>query len=343
MGDAPVATDDDRGVAREPFRPAWWLPSPHLQTLWPALARRPLRVATRRERIELPDGDFVDLDWAGESDRFIVLLLHGLEGSSASSYMQGMMAALVTRGWQAVALNFRGCSGEHNRLDRSYHSGETSDVGYIVDNLRERFPSARLAAIGYSLGGNALLKYLGESGEDCALAAAVAVSVPLRLERAAARMSRGLSRLYQWRLVGSLREKMRAKFRRRRAPLDLAALGDWRDFRSFDHHVTAPLHGFSSAEDYYARCSSRQFLTLIRTPTLLLQARDDPFMYPDVLPSSGELSSSVDLEVSECGGHVGFVAGSAPWRAIYWLEQRAPEFLGSRFEDAAPRKSRREA
>ena len=167
------------------FRPAWWLRNPHLQTLWPALLRRPPRVALRRERIELPDGDFLDLDWAAPPGRALVLVVHGLEGSSRSGYARGMMAAAVARGWGAVTMNFRGCSGSHNRLDRSYHSGETGDLAHVVERLSREFRGLPIAAVGYSLGGNALLKWLGETGAACPLVAAVAVSVPLRLDRAA--------------------------------------------------------------------------------------------------------------------------------------------------------------
>lgn len=309
------------------FRRAWWLASPHLQTLWPALVRRPPRVDLRRERLELADGDFLDLDWARESGPGVVLLVHGLEGSSRSSYMLGMMAALRSLGVRVVAMNFRGCSGEHNRLHRSYHSGETGDIAHVVQTLASRYPGEHLAAIGYSLGGNALLKWLGESGADCALRAAVAVSVPLRLERAAQRMSNGLSRIYQWRLIDSLKRKLRHKYRSGDAPVDLRTLDRLRDFHAFDEHVTARLHGFEGADDYYARCSSRGYLAGIRTPTLIIQARDDPFMYADVIPEAGEVSSAVQLEITAHGGHVGFVAGRWPLRPRYWLEQRVPAFL----------------
>ena len=185
------------GSTRQPpgFRPAWWLPSPHLQTLWAALARRPPRLPLRRERIELPDGDFVDLDWAAGPREAMVLVLHGLEGSSRARYSLGMMQAVLERGWGAATLNFRGCSGEHNRLDRSYHSGETGDLDHVVGLLRARHPGLRIAVVGFSLGGNALLKWLGERGGECPVVAAAAVSVPLLLDRAAERMASGFSRV----------------------------------------------------------------------------------------------------------------------------------------------------
>ncbi len=328
QGDSVTSVPDTAQKADETFKPAWWLPSAHLQTLWPALLRRPPNLPLRRERLELPDGDFLDLDWAQESGRDLVVLIHGLEGSSRSSYMLGMMAALRARGWNVVAMNLRGCSGEHNRLDRSYHSGETGDLEFVVRHLAAHHEGERMAAVGYSLGGNALLKWLGESGAGCPLSAAVAISVPFRLERAAERMTRGLSRLYQWRLINALRSKFRDKYRAREAPIDLSRLDDWNDFRSFDEHVTAPLHGFAGADDYYARSSSRGYLNAVRTPTLIIHARDDPFMFADVVPEADEVSSAVRLEVSEHGGHVGFVAGGNPLRPRYWLETRVPSFLG---------------
>ena len=281
----------------------------------------------RRERFELQDGDFLDLDWAAEPGSAMLLVLHGLEGSSRATYAQGMMAAALERGWGAATLNFRGCSGSHNRLDRSYHSGETGDIDFVVRVLRRRYPQLPLAAVGFSLGGNALLKWLGETGDRCPLDAAAAVSVPLLLDRAAARMNRGLSRLYQWRLIDSLRRKLRDKYAGRPSPMDLDRLADWQDFHAFDDNVTAPLHGFDGAAHYYRESSSRQYLARIAVPTLVVHALDDPFMYPDVVPGPQELSAAVHLQVSARGGHVGFVEGGWPLRPRYWLERAVPEFL----------------
>lgn len=326
-------------ITQSSFKPAWWLPGAHLQTLWPNLLRRIARPALQRERLELADGDFLDLDWAvtsASSTQPLVLVLHGLEGSADSRYARGLIHSLNRVGLRAVVMHFRGCSDEPNRLARSYHSGETGDVDTVVRHLRTRYPDAPLAAVGYSLGGNALLKYLGEQGEACALSCAVAVSVPLLLERAAWRMSRGLSRLYQWHLLALLRRSLRAKYAQRalRPPLPLKDLPRLRSFYAFDDAVTAPLHGFASADDYYARASSRQFLTGITVPTLILQARDDPFMTPAVLPANDELAASVTLELSPHGGHVGFVSGQ-PWSPRYWLEHRIPAYL-QRQLDAPP-------
>lgn len=314
-------------IVKSAFQPAWWLPGPHLQTLWPNLFRPRPYIELRRERLELSDGDFLDLDWMGSPRGPLVLILHGLEGCSSSHYVAGILRALHESGLRAVVAHFRGCSGEPNRLDRSYHSGETGDLHSIVQHLREREPMTALAAVGYSLGGNVLLKWLGEQGKRASLATAVAVSVPFDLHQAAWRLERGFSRLYQRVLLRSLQRSVQSKFRHRPAPFDLAAISRLKSFRAFDGMVTAPLHGFHSADDYYTRSSCRQYLKHIEIPTLILHALDDTFLTPDAVPTVCELSQAVDLELSECGGHVGFVAGALPWKPHYWLEERIPAYL----------------
>ncbi len=311
-------------IRRSAFHPPWWLANAHVQTLWATLFRRSgPHPAWRPERLELEDGDFLDLHWSGSGDGPLVLVLHGLEGSAHSPYVRGLVAAVVARGWRAVVLHFRGCSGEPNRLPRSYHSGETGDLQRVVTLLREREPATPLAAVGYSLGGNVLLKWLGEQGAGAGVAAAAAVSVPLLLDEAARRMQRGFSRLYQSVLLASLRRSLAAKMRRMEmAAVDPALLGELTDFWRFDDAVTAPLHGFRDVHDYYARSSSRQFLHAIRVPTLVLHALDDPFMTPAVVPGEEELSPAVTLELSDHGGHVGFVTADGPWRPRYWSEER---------------------
>ncbi|MGE0384713.1 MAG: hydrolase [Gammaproteobacteria bacterium] len=315
------------GADREAFRPAWFLPGPHLQTLWAALARRRTRLAVRPERLELPDGDFVDLAWTGPDAGPVAIVLHGLEGSLDSPYAHGILAALAGAGWRAVLLHFRGCSGPPNRLPRSYHSGETGDLALLVSILRARHPQRRLVAVGFSLGGNVLLKYLGEHGAGAGLERAVAISVPFDLADAADRLDRGFSRLYQRRLLLSLKQRARLKAALFPRHIDAATLAPMRNFRDFDDRVTAPLHGFAGADDYYRRCSSRAFMSAIAVPTLVLHARDDPFMTPRAIPKPEEISPSVRLEISAGGGHVGFVAGRVPWRPVYWLEHRILRFL----------------
>lgn len=318
-------------LARSDFQAPWWLRSAHLQTIYPTLFRRGPRIALRRERLELDDGDFLDLDWSGGAGGPVVLVLHGLEGSSASPYARGMLGAAHARGWRGVVMHFRGCSGEPNRLPRSYHSGDTGDLARVITRLRERRDVAALAAVGYSMGGNVLLKWLGEQGAGAGLDAAVAVSVPFTLSLAADRLAHGFSRIYQQRLIDDLRTKLRRKFSRGRCPIDLDKASSSRNFWEFDDRVTAPLHGFEDVHDYYARSSSRQYLHGIRVPTLILHAEDDPFMTPEVIPSPDELSTCTRLEVSARGGHVGFVRGRLPWRPRYWIEERIPEFIAGHF------------
>lgn len=327
-------------VHESSFKPAWWLRNPHLQTFWPALLRCVAAPPTVRERLTTPDGDFVDLDWCGNAaEAPTVILLHGLAGSSRSSYIQGMQAVLARRDWRSVALNFRGCSGRPNLTARCYHSGDTGDLDYFYRHLRRRFPRSPLAAVGYSLGGNVLLKWLGEQGSALDLFAAAAVSVPLCLAQSADRLDRGLSRLYRNRLLPELKAYIGGKKEHLRqlgkaGELEkLDRLGDLSGIRSFweyDDRVVARLYGFRDAADYYRRSSSRAYLGSIRVPTLVIQARDDPFMTAAVLPAPEELSPSVNLEITPGGGHVGFIAGHFPSLPLYWLEQRIPAFLESR-------------
>ncbi|WP_445367822.1 hydrolase [Methylomonas sp. BW4-1] len=318
------------------FRPAWWLNSPHLQTIYPAFLRRISPPAgIRRERLDTSDGDFLDIDWVDNGGRPLVILLHGLAGSSRSGYIKGLQHSLLAAGFASVALNFRGCSGEMNRMARCYHSGETEDIDFLYKTLRQRFPDRAMAAIGFSLGGNVLLKWLGEQGDKIGLSAAVAVSVPLLLNECADKLDRGFSKLYRDYLLRELKQYMRVKLKhlqgigQHEQAERIAELGDLSGIKSFwqyDDKVVAGLHGFKDAHDYYRRSSSRQFLKHIRVPTLILQARDDPFMTERVLPTATELSDQVQLEVCAGGGHVGFVSGGL-FRPAYWLEARIGGFL----------------
>lgn len=329
------------------FKPAWWLPNPHLQTLWPPLFRRNIKdFVLERERLELPDGDFIDLDWHGKNASGpIVIILHGLEGSIDSHYAKGMLKANADHGFRGVFMHFRGCSGEPNRLTRGYHCGETSDLSYVIKTLQQR-GDAKLAAIGFSLGGNVLLKWLGETGAQNPLTAAVAISVPFDLMKASNRICHGFSRFYQWYFIKCLRDRLTKKVALQpslfsNAQNSMAIDLDKESFISnpnmiykihtihdFDDNVTAPIHGFLDAEEYYTKTSCRNFLKTISIPTLILHAKDDPFMYEDVIPNADELSPHITLEITESGGHVGFVTGNKPWNPEYWLEQRAPSFLG---------------
>lgn len=315
------------GIHTPAFRPAWWCLNPHLQTLWPYFFRRRSRISYRRERVELDDGDFLDLDWAGDPRRSVslVLILHGLEGSSDSPAIRGMTGALVSGGHCVVVMHFRGCSGEPNRLARAYHSGDTGDVADIVERLRGRYPEMPVAVLGYSLGGNVLLKWLGQDDDPKPVYAAAAVSVPFELETASRRLDRGLSRIYQYFFLRDMRRSVARRFRHRPAPIDLTDLHRWRSFVDFDDKVTAPLHGFRDWKDYYDRSSCRQYLGGVRVPTLLVHARDDPFMEPGVIPNTNEVSAAVRMTITDRGGHVGFVEGAVPGHARYWLDRRVPD------------------
>lgn len=320
-----------------PFKPAWWLKNCHLQTIYPSLIRKaPNPPESRRERLITPDDDFIDIDFCGTGDQPIVILLHGLTGSSQSGYIKGLQTALLNQGFRSAAINFRGCSGEANNRARCYHSGETEDTHFLYQTLRQREPDTPIAAVGFSLGGNVLLKWLGEHGANLDLFAAVAVSVPLVLGVCATKLDEGFSRAYRKNLLNELKGYMSNKLRHLESigHLDDAAkikgLGDLSPINSFweyDDRVVAKLHGFQDVHDYYNRSSSRQYLKSIAVRTLLIQAVDDPFMTTEVLPKQEELSSQVQLEFTPHGGHVGFVTGIIPFRPKFWLEDRIPAFL----------------
>jgi predicted alpha/beta-fold hydrolase len=294
------------------FKPAWWLPGSHLQTLWPVLLRRKVNLPIINERFELADGDFLDLAWVGKGSGPLVLVLHGLNGSVNSHYANGILHAVVQKGWRGVLMHFRGCSGIPNRLARSYHSGETGDLYTVLAELNKREPMTPKFAIGYSLGGNVLLKALGENKNANTLNAAVAISVPFDLSATVDHLCTGFSRLYQWKLVRDLSHAYRVKF---------GKVKKLKTIRDFDDAVTAPLHGFANAQDYYTKSSCNQFLCNIRTPTLIVHARNDPFTALHSLPEQHAVSNNVLLKYTDDGGHVGFIAGTYPWKPIYWLDQ----------------------
>jgi predicted alpha/beta-fold hydrolase len=308
------------------------------------MLRSGLRVPLHRERVELPDGDFVDLDFAyrrppvdGE-DRPLVLVLHGMEGSARSGYALQVYRTLRDRGIDAVGLNFRSCSGELNRLPRFYHSGETGDLRWVLGMLAERYPRRPLGAVGVSLGGNVLLKYLGESGAqgDANVEAAVACSIPFELAAGAEYLLRPGGRLYAAHLLRSLRGKIKAKRPVLPDLVDVSAALAARGFREFDDAATAPLHGFADAEDYYERSSSARFLGGIRVPTLLLHSENDPFLPPDCIPRSAiDANPHLVATLTARGGHVGFVAGGSPGRPVFWAEREAARFLEKRLAGGA--------
>ena len=320
-------------MADDRFQPSWWLPGGHSQTLWPVLTRRvPLDV--RSERMELPDGDFVRLDWVGSAGP-IVIVLPGLQGDLASAYVRGLLRACKARGWRGVLLNYRG-RGEPNRKHHSYHCGMTCDLHHLVHHLARREPRTASGVVGYSVGANICLKWLGECGQRgqaAPVAAAVGISAPFHLGVVAKKIERGFSRIYQWYLLRSLHRDVARK---------TAAFGDnlgltrrelrrLNTFFKFDDRISAPWNGFHGAEDYYARTRSDVLLKHVTVPTLILNARNDPLVPAHLIPQQRDVSDKVTLEISNAGGHVGFVSGRWPWSPRFWLDTRVPEFLARFF------------
>ncbi|MDH3431192.1 MAG: hydrolase [Gammaproteobacteria bacterium] len=315
------------------FKPARWLKHRHLQTIFPSLpwAWRQ-RVELRREILELPDGDDTAVDWLCAADALprsapLLVILHGLEGSAASSYARMLMQAAYDRGWRPCVLHMRDCGDFRNRLPRRYHAGETNDIRFFLKTLQSGGQSGPMFAVGYSLGGNILLKYLGESGNDSRLAAAGAVCVPLDLHKCAEALNIGFSKIYQRHLLNNMKNSLRRKFDSHTAAFDWELAMKAETFAEFDDAVTAPLHGFENMNDYYDKCSSGQFLKNIERPTLIINSLDDPFMTPGVIPDEDRLSDAILLEIAEAGGHVGFIEGGTPWRPQYYLPRRLLDFL----------------
>jgi len=322
----------------ESFRPAWWLPGPHAQTLGARIIRPKNGLAHRRERWTTIDDDFLDLDFfegPGLDDDVLVILLHGLEGSTQSGYILEIARRLAGNGVASVGLNFRSCSGEINRGRRLYHSGETSDLQFVIKRLRERHPARSLAAVGVSLGGNVLLKYLGERGSSSDLVAAAAWSVPFDLAAGARFMEHGFARHYVGRLLRSLKAKVRARRNDLGRFIDIERTLKAKTFWEFDDAATAPLHGFTGADDYYHRSSSSTFIPEIMVPTVIIHSRDDPFLPADAIPESAmHANPAVTPVISDHGGHVGFVAGSSPVGLRFWAEEFIARWLKDRIRPA---------
>lgn len=319
------------------FQPAPWLKNRHAQTIFPSLPWAwPGRPPLRRQELHLPDGDTTAVDWLVAGDDLpanapLLVILHGLEGSAESSYARMFLEAAYDLGWRSCVLHFRDCGDYRNRLPRRYHAGETNDLRFFLETLRKGVGAAEsappLLAVGFSLGGNVLLKYLGETGAATPLRAAAAVCVPLNLHHCAEALNTGFSRLYQRYLLKRMKQSMSGKFDRHTAAFDWDQAMSARTFAEFDDWVTAPLHGFKGMQDYYDRCSSVNFLRGIERPTLIVNALDDPFMTPEVIPPEEWLSEHVSLEIAEAGGHVGFIEGGTPWRPTFYLPGRILSFL----------------
>ncbi|ACZ78592.1 alpha/beta hydrolase fold protein [Dickeya parazeae Ech586] len=314
--------------------------NPHIQTLLPRLLRRHAALKPVWQRLTLPDGDFIDLAWSEAPQHAAhkprVVLFHGLEGSFHSPYAHGLMAACQQRGWLAVVMHFRGCSGQPNRLPRAYHASETEDARYFLHWLRQTLGDVPTVAAGFSLGGNMLACLLAQQGASCPLDAAAVVSAPLMLEPCSTRLEQGFSRLYQFYLLNSLRRNALHKLAMYPdcLPVSASRLRRVHRLREFDELVTSPLHGFTDATDYYRRSSALPLLPRIRQPLLVIHAKDDPFMTPEVIADVSQLPTNIDYQLTEHGGHVGFVGGS--WRQPeLWLEHRIPEWFTPYLEQHA--------
>lgn len=343
-----------------------WLPGGHAQTIYAAVAAPRPHVVYRRERWDTPDGDFIDLDWAvkpaPKTHRFnftdwsgrtqhppcnessvpeirepatapLVVLFHGLEGNSRSHYALALMHAVRVRGWRGVVIHFRGCSGDLNRRPRAYHSGDSAEIDWILRRLKQQHPAAPVHAVGVSLGGNALLKWLGETGASAreVVDRAAAVSAPVDLMAAGNALDHGFNLVYVRHFLATMKRKALAKLALYSGLYGAARVRSARTLREFDDLVTAPLHGFRNTDDYWMRASAKPLLRHIRVPTLMINARDDPFLPCGALPAPHEVALPVLLEQPENGGHAGFVSGPFPGN-LGWLPQRILEFFDTRDE-----------
>ncbi len=322
-----------------PYRAPAWLPGGHAQTIYAAKSGHRPKVQYWRERWETPDYDFIDLDWVDnpdlalqleqQDDTPLIVLFHGLEGSSDSHYARALMHAVNANEGRGVVVHFRGCSGEVNRLPRAYHSGDSAEIDWILRRFRAT-RSGPIFVAGISLGGNALLKWLGEQGAAAneVITRAAAISAPVDLAAAADVLGRGFNRVYTRNFLFTMKAKTLLKMKRYQALCDAERMRAARTLREFDDAVTAPLHGFNGVDDYYARASSKPFLSAIAIPTLIINARNDPFLPARCLPAPQDISSHVELDLPDTGGHVGFVSGRFPGN-IDWLTQRILQFFAA--------------
>ena len=316
------------------FKPNFFLKNRHIQTVYSSLFRKSQEIDYEIEKFTLSDGDFLECYWykgaQEDSTQPIVILFHGLAGNYKSPYIQGAVLELAKSGFDTVIMHFRGCTGNDNLLARSYHSGETGDALEFAQALQLRYPQRALYAVGYSLGANMLLKLLGETGNLSPFSKCVAVSPPMDLKECADRINEGVSRYYQHRLVKELNTALQKKYKRhdmqKLIGLKREDIQKIKTFWEFDDAYTSVIHGFGNAKNYYEKCSSKQFLKNIVTPTLLIHAKDDPFMSEKVIPKPQELSSSIEFMLCENGGHVGFIAGSL-FKPVFWLEKRIRDYF----------------
>lgn len=328
-------------VVESAFKPFSLLSNQHAQTLWPTLFRPTPSISRTRERLNTEDNDFIDLDWFEVAERPLIILIHGLAGSSQSKYITGLQLALSNQQFASVAVNLRGCSGEPNRRAHGYHGGVSHDLDFVIKTLRKRFPRRILGAVGFSLGANILLKWLSEAKGSSPLFAAVSVSTPFQLNLATEKLQQGFAKIYDQYLLSYLKLNHWRKFKWLRENAIIEDLQKFTNTSSiwkisniaeYDEYITAPLHGYKNASEYYQACSSRSMVKDIQIPTLILSSKDDPFMPIEIIPTQSELSPSTMLEISEKGGHVGFIGANYKGLPTYWLEERIPQFLNEILE-----------
>jgi len=313
----------------EDFRPAKGLSNKHIQTLFSTIFRKNKHQEADIEEFKLDDGDILDCFWYGkekiDKNKPIVIIFHGLAGSYKSPYIQGVIENLVNNDFICVLMHFRGCSGTPNYLARSYHSGETKDAKSFINSIHKNYPKNKLFAIGYSIGGNMLLKLLGELQDESKIVASVSVSAPMQLDITANSINSGFSKFYQYHLLKSLKTTLLAKYKKHdmnhllnKNEQDIKNI---KTFWEFDNIYTAPIHGFNGVHDYYKKSSSRQYIKHIKSNTLIIHALDDPFMNNDILPQEIDVPKNVKIETYANGGHLGFIAGTI-FKPKYWLEDR---------------------
>jgi predicted alpha/beta-fold hydrolase len=332
-------------VVASSYRAPWWLPGGHLQTIVPAtlVPRPPVRY--RRERWDTPDGDFIEVDFAApeptDAAAPLLVLFHGLEGGSDSHYARAVMHHFAARGWRALVAHFRGCGGTPNLLARAYHSGDSDEADWILRRVHAHWPQARLHAVGVSLGGNVLAKWLGERGEDARfVAAAASIGSPLDLNAGGAALGRGFNLVYARMFLATLKRKALAKLARWPELARAEAIRGATTLHAYDSAFTAPVHGFRDADDYWTRASGKPWLGGVRVPHLVLNALNDPFVPAESLPAVRDVSSFVTLEQPRTGGHIGFASGAPPGN-LGFLPQRLEDFLASGGADSLSSSSKR--
>ncbi len=330
------------------FKPFPLLKNQHLQTLWPVFFRKEPEFTTSRERLRTEDKDFIDIDWYELPQHPLILIIHGLASSSNAKYVKGLQVSLADKGFATVAINLRGCSGEPNNKVEGYHAGVSHDLDFVISTLKKRYPHRPMGAIGFSLGGNILLKWLSEKKSDATLFAAMSVSAPLQLDLTTERLQQGFSRIYEQYLLSHMKWQQYQKNVKLREFEHLPEIKEklnriaplWKvnTISDFDELITAPLYGFRNADHYYQSCSSGPMIKHIRVPTLILHSKDDPFMPLEIIPKRNEISNSVMIELTEHGGHVGFVHKNKSNLPSYWVDLRAPQFFNQMLEVEGLRK-----